>query len=559
MAMAERNEVDDISDRESFVGDRNAEDENESTISDLLDVTNHPYSSGEDPSVIGRCTRSQSESAFLQKRYTPREIRRIRERLLRTQLRPNPRELKNFTRSQRLTLLGLAIVDFVTFCSMSVMAPFFPKEAALKGVTNTMSGFVFSFYALIMFLSSPVFGKLLPHVGARFLYMTGMFVAGCCSVLFGLLGYIEDSVVFTAYCLVVRGTEALGAAAYSTASYTFVAEVFPDNMGSVMGILETFVGLGMSVGPALGGLLYSLGGFGLPFYVLGVLMVVIVPVNFFLLPAGYDHDVEVPSGSIIKMLKVPSVAVTSFFQLTTEQMGLIFLLFSAVYAISSPIWGWVADRITNHWLMMFWGLLASTAGLLLMGPSPLIPGLQSTLWLNLVSLSILGVAVALTLLPTYQGVLDNAIEGGCRDDLSTYSLVGGIWSCMYSLGEVIGPFFGGVVIEYYGFPLCSTIMAAMTLLLAIVTLFFYSLKNDRPTAKPTPDVETDSCFSGPVSHEHAEGESSTHGEKSPLLCPQTRIATKCNNMYGTDVEAARSAPSLTVTAPMEDIREVTSN
>lgn len=61
---------------------------------------------------------------------------------------------------QKLTLASLALVDFMSFCSMSIMAPFFPREAAEKGVSETLSGFVFSFYALIMFLTSPIFGKI---------------------------------------------------------------------------------------------------------------------------------------------------------------------------------------------------------------------------------------------------------------------------------------------------------------------------------------------------------------------------------------------------------------
>jgi MFS family permease len=43
---------------------------------------------------------------------------------------------------------------------MSIMAPFFPREAAEKGLSETLSGFVFSFYALVMFLTSPIFGKI---------------------------------------------------------------------------------------------------------------------------------------------------------------------------------------------------------------------------------------------------------------------------------------------------------------------------------------------------------------------------------------------------------------
>ena len=76
-------------------------------------------------------------------------------------------------------------------------------------------------------------------------------------ICFRTLVLIEDINTFTTLCFVVRGMEALGASAYSTASYVFVVNAFPDTIGSVLGILETFVGLGMSVGPAIGGLLYS--------------------------------------------------------------------------------------------------------------------------------------------------------------------------------------------------------------------------------------------------------------------------------------------------------------
>lgn len=110
--------------------------------------------------------------------YTPAELRKIRERLLRysrfmdqtgfysaviifrTNTHLEPSAIKRFTRNQKLTLASLALVDFISFCSMSIMAPFFPKEASEKQMSNTLSGLVFSFYALVMFLTSPVFGKI---------------------------------------------------------------------------------------------------------------------------------------------------------------------------------------------------------------------------------------------------------------------------------------------------------------------------------------------------------------------------------------------------------------
>lgn len=61
------------------------------------------------------------------------------------------------------------------------------------------------------------------------------------------------------------------------------------------------------------------------------------------------------------------------FNLSAKQLGLFFLLLSAVYAVSSPFWGWLADKLVRTWIMMVVGLLISGGGLVLLGPSPFLP------------------------------------------------------------------------------------------------------------------------------------------------------------------------------------------
>lgn len=109
--------------------------------------------------------RSRSVADVCKDDYSTAEIRRIRERLVR-QHAPQPSQLKHFTRKQKLTLISLALVDFMSFCSMSIMAPFFPKEAGLKGMNEITMGFVFSFYAFVIFVSSPIFGKIVSKIFA---------------------------------------------------------------------------------------------------------------------------------------------------------------------------------------------------------------------------------------------------------------------------------------------------------------------------------------------------------------------------------------------------------
>lgn len=56
--------------------------------------------------------------------------------------------------------------------------------------------------------------------------------------------------------------------------------------------------------------------------------------------------------------------------LSTHEVGLVFLFCSILYGISSPFWGYIADKYDNHWSMMAIGLLTSTVGLFILAPLP---------------------------------------------------------------------------------------------------------------------------------------------------------------------------------------------
>lgn len=71
--------------------------------------------------------------------------------------------------------------------SFSILAPFYPIEAEKKGVSTTATGFIFGCFNLIIFFTSPLFGKYLPLLGAKFLFLAGSWLAGGSNILFGLL------------------------------------------------------------------------------------------------------------------------------------------------------------------------------------------------------------------------------------------------------------------------------------------------------------------------------------------------------------------------------------
>lgn len=68
--------------------------------------------------------------------------------------------------------------------------------------------------------------------------------------------------------------------------------------------METFFGLGLIVGPTLGGALYDYGGYTLPFAVLGSALFLAALMSCFALPNYNDEEDVRPSGRKLPALKV---------------------------------------------------------------------------------------------------------------------------------------------------------------------------------------------------------------------------------------------------------------
>ncbi|GFX89217.1 MFS-type transporter SLC18B1 [Trichonephila clavipes] len=275
-----------------------------------------------------------------------------------------------------------------------------------------------------------------PYIGAKFMFLSGVFFCGSCNVLFGLLDRVNGEVEFAVLCFIVRAFEAFGAAAFCTASCTILIDQFPDDIGTVF-----------------------VGGFGLPFFTLGGFVVFIVPLCWYMLRNIKDPSIVLnTSVSYKKLLSMPHVIVVCLILVVASQaqgfidptlephmrqynldpsiIGLLFLLLSGAYGLSSPIVGWVSGKMENKYPIMIVGLSIITLSMLLMGPSEFLP-FEGSLWLSVVALTLLGVSFATAYVPTFESLFIAAINGGLDDDINTYSVVSGLWNSVYSLGVTL--------------------------------------------------------------------------------------------------------------------------
>lgn len=63
-----------------------------------------------------------------------------------------------------------------------------------------------------------------------------------------------------------------------TPLYSYIPLIYPDEVEKMIGIAEMFSALGFLFGPMLGSVFFSIGGYTLPFIVIGSLALLIIPI-----------------------------------------------------------------------------------------------------------------------------------------------------------------------------------------------------------------------------------------------------------------------------------------
>ncbi|KAI6173488.1 MFS-type transporter SLC18B1 [Aphelenchoides besseyi] len=379
----------------------------------------------------------------------------------------------DLTRKQWATVGMLAIANLCSTVAFSCIAPFYPSEAKLKDLNSSQIGVVFGVFELVILITAPFLGKYMSVIGSKRMFTVGLLVTGITAILFGFLNFLPAG--RTAKC-------------------------FPGRIATIVGIMETFAGLGYTAGPVIGGVLYDLGGFMLPFVVLGTLLILATVISIFLVDTAEDEVPEETEG-MIGMLKMPLIWIMVFavvicavslsffdptladhlssFNLSTTQVSLFFLLCGGLYTISAPLWGMLLDRWDICNSLMLFGSAATVIAMLFVGPSPLL-GVGKSLVVIGLSLSLFGVASSALYIPTFQNCLNAVKEKGYEDNFHTYGCVSGIFQAAFAFGAFVGPTIGGFSVEWIGFPWTTTIIALTNMLFVLILIIFFGVKKVCP-------------------------------------------------------------------------------
>ena len=355
------------------------------------------------------------------------------------------------------SLLPLYLSVFVAVLGFSLVAPIFPLYVIGLGASYSLLGFIISVYGAVQLITQIPIGRLSDRRGRKPLIILGLTTF---ALLPPLYIYASDPYIL----IPIRILGGIGASAvWPLAMALIIDQVSSQSRGASMGRYNAAFYSAMAIGPLVGGLLYDHYGLEAPFYFwafLGLISIIIVAVRVNepprhhmisslpssglkekLIIPGYDWTFLACCGVVMwtgivggfNITLLPSYAST--IGLSTTQVGLLYLDYAGISAISNIYFGRAADRGRRK-LLVFGGCLIGMISFFLL------------LWAS----SLSQVLVLMALIGLSLGIGNPAAAAMIADTTcqSRRGEIFGIFNTSRMSGVVIGPLVAGLMADLYG-------------------------------------------------------------------------------------------------------------
>ena len=419
-------------------------------------------------------------------------------------LLPKPKLIRSKT--DLFLILSTQFLYLSTTCVQSTIGPIYTSEAVKKGTTTAVSGLVFGTYPFVLFLLSPIVGKYLPKLGPIYSLVAGSIVQGAGEILFGFLELCQEIQMFVFFSFLLRAFTAIGGAFSKNAILSILWSLYPDHVSFLYGLFGTAAGIGFMMGPSLSGVLYDFGGFKLPFFVIGVSVLLMLGIVMVVLPRSRIYALSKKESeskvSLIQIVKVPGVVIVgmstftvgvciSFYEstlavqledLTTgkfnkAQIGAFFLFSVGFYTITAPIWGYIVESKIPGKYIMIMGHALAIVSFTLLGPIPFLKRiLIATPVSTAISLSLFGISLGPYIVPVVSTMKFFAIDSGLENDLSLTSIIAGLYTSYFYVGSIIGPIIGGLLLQYSNFAWACFVIVILLFIDGAVLIIFLCYK-----------------------------------------------------------------------------------
>ncbi|CEF71374.1 MFS-type transporter SLC18B1 [Strongyloides ratti] len=418
----------------------------------------------------------------------------------------NNKSLKTFNLSDWITFAILILSNFLSPVIYTCIFPFFNDIALIKNVSFICVGIIFGIFNFGSFILSPIIGRVIAIFGSRKIFIIGICLLSLGTILFSPVYLIKNKHYFFGICLFLRFIQSVGKTMIYTTTYVIASKNFLHHMSTILGCVEFGAGFGYTIGPFIGGFLYQYFGFYYIFLFLGFLSIIIGIFSFLYINLDdnklknvirdKNHVCESEKNySWKKIIKIKDiwcliytiffVGITSSFQdssipiglkqfhFNSTKVGLMYIFFGGTYTIFSPISGFISDKYSVANFLIIFGYFLQTIVFLLLGSTSFF-NYNPTEILYIICLLFMGFSSSIIYVPSFKKtitILKN--EHKFLYNFKILSIVSGIFCSSYSLGALLGPIIGSLLINNYGYHSTIVIFSIISFISMILFIILY--------------------------------------------------------------------------------------
>ena len=402
----------------------------------------------------------------------------------------------------------LFFMNMFSGMAYSIIAPLFPSVADKLGVSEEILGYIISTCALSSFCISPFVPKIIQRFGRINMLYIGTFIEASCVILYGFFNFIPYFHLFIIISFSLRTIHGLACGIISILIYSLISSISTKEENQIaLGNMEIAWCIGLSAGPLFASIFYEIGGFILPFLVLGSLLYISVYLTKIVsqekINAEAKENQDNNESSWLKTIfhfsiiinigavTLGIIATTYYFPCLTNHLTKnynlsisVSSLFFVIGMVFYMIFLFFLNNITNKFGMEMTpvlGLLMITIGSLFVYPVPPIP--QSLIFI-LIGLSLIGGAGAPINVPglinmsNFLKVYDKYLDDPTANDIAST-----LYTIANNIGDFIGPTLGGFLSSKFGFKYCCLILSIFFLLYLIIYYLIFRFSEVKPEIK----------------------------------------------------------------------------
>ncbi|KAG1668349.1 MFS-type transporter SLC18B1 [Nymphon striatum] len=294
-------------------------------------------------------------------------------------------------------ILGGILVDEIEVgYSGLVLCIICASMAYTKGLTSTDVGIVLAMFSVAILILTFFYSYIITFTGGRLVHLTSTFICAGGLLPFAFVMYAKEGTPFYVSCLMCRFMQGAGYAGIQISTFSIVTQEYSEYLSTFVGVIEMASGVGFAVGPSIGGFIYDLAGFEMPFFIVSGLLFALNVIGFFTIKPQNSNKICLDGKKSINALifiKIPellipmaccilSLLILSFLEVSLGPMftetlnttntiaGLGFGLNASLYATSAVFAGYLADKKGYHHVIQIIGCAFGIIAFLIYGPIP---------------------------------------------------------------------------------------------------------------------------------------------------------------------------------------------